>query len=268
MLFYSGGWGEQVKTVILCGGKGTRLREQTEKVPKPLVEIGGIPILVHIMKIYSHYGFNDFVLCLGYKGDEIKKYFRDYIFSKGDMKMDLEKDEIKSLVSEKENWKITFVDTGLETQTGGRIKKIKEHIDGDDFFCTYGDGLSQVDLKELLEFHQKNGKIATMTCVQPASPFGMIKFGEDNVITESKEKPPLNQWINGGFFVFSNKIFDHIGDNEILEKEVFDKLVEEKEICAFPFDGFWDCMDTFKDNQVLNEMWKKSEAPWKVWEDG
>lgn len=256
-----------MKVVILCGGKGTRLREKTEFMPKPLVEIGTRPILWHIMKIYSNYGFNDFVLCLGYKGEEIKRYFQDYKKISGGITLNLGSGNIKTHSENNEDWNITFAETGLETNTGGRIKKIEKYIDSDSFLCTYGDGLSNINLKELLAYHKSKGKIATMTCINPISPFGMIRFDEDGIIVESKEKPPIEGWINGGFFVFNKDIFNYIKENSILEKEVFDKLVEEKQLCAYPFRGFWGCMDTFKDNQVLNELWQNKKAPWKIWDD-
>lgn len=256
-----------MKIVILCGGKGTRLKELTEEIPKPLVEIGGMPIVWHIMKIYSNYGFNDFILCLGYKGEAIKRYFKDYKAIKGDFTLNLASENIKSHDENNENWNITFAETGLETNTGGRIKKIEKYIEDDTFFCTYGDGLSDINLKELLSFHKNKGKTATMTCINPLSPFGLVKFDENGIITESKEKPRMEGWINGGFFVFNKKIFGYLKENSILEKDVFDKLVEEKQLCAYPFKGFWDCMDTFKDNQTLTELWKNNNAPWKVWND-
>tara|TARA_Y100000310_G_C20565056_1_gene755063 strand:- start:80 stop:775 length:696 start_codon:yes stop_codon:yes gene_type:complete len=231
-----------MKTVILCGGEGTRLKELTESIPKPLVEIGGKPILWHIMKTYAHFGFNDFVLCLGYKGEMITDYFKN----------------------DNNGWKIEFVDAGAKTNTGGRIKKVEEYIKDDRFLATYGDGLADIDLKGLVEFHNSKGKIATMTCVNPLSQFGVLDIAEDLVLG-FKEKPPLNQWINGGFFVFEKKIFEFLEEDSVLEKEPFEKLASLKEIAAFKFEKYWDCMDTFKDMQTMNKLWKDGVAPWKVW---
>jgi glucose-1-phosphate cytidylyltransferase len=231
-----------MKTVILCGGEGTRLKEITESIPKPLVEIGGKPILWHIMKIYSHYGFNDFVLCLGYKGELIEKYFKD---------------------NPESDWSIEFVDTGAKTNTGGRIKKIEKFISDDLFFATYGDGLANIDLNSLLKFHNDKKKIATITCANPLSQFGVLDV-EDDLVLGFKEKPPLNQWINGGFFVFDKRIFDYLTEDSVLEKEPFEKLANLKEIAAYKFNEFWECMDTFKDMQLLNKLWKDGKAPWKV----
>lgn len=233
-----------MRTVILCGGEGTRLRELTESIPKPLVEIGGKPILWHIMKIYSYYGFNDFILCLGYKGNLIEEYFKK---------------------NKEENWNIIFADTGLKTNTGGRIKKIEKYIDDEIFLANYGDGLADINLNKLLSFHKRMNKIATITCVNPVSQFGIIKINDSNLITAFKEKPLLNQWINGGFFVFNKKIFDYLTGDDILEKRPFETLAKERQIVAYKFSGFWDCMDTFKDMQLLNELWQKENAPWKVW---
>jgi len=256
-----------MKVVILCGGEGTRLREYTESIPKPLVEIGGKPILWHIMKSYSHFGFNDFILCLGYKGELIKRYFMDYKSWKNrdfTLKVGNSKTDIEYHDNDKEEWNISCVDTGDATNTGGRIKKIEKYIEDDMFFVTYGDGLADIDLNKLLDFHKKKGKLATITCVNPLSQFGVMEI-KDELITEFKEKPPLNQWINGGFFVFNKKVFEFIGENDVLEKDPFEKLAKKKEISAFKTKGFWECMDTYKDTQVLNTLWKKNKAPWKVW---
>ncbi|MDP7179740.1 MAG: sugar phosphate nucleotidyltransferase [Candidatus Woesearchaeota archaeon] len=230
-----------MKTVILCGGEGTRLKELTEGIPKPLVEIGGKPILWHIMKIYSSFGFNDFVLCLGYKGEMIEDYFKN----------------------NKEDWKIEFVDTGAKTNTGGRIKKVEEYVSGR-FLATYGDGLADIDLKGLVDFHDGKKKIATMTCVNPLSQFGVLDISDD-LVMGFREKPPLNQWINGGFFVFEPKIFEYLTDDCVLEKEPFEKLAIDKQMAAYKFEKYWDCMDTFKDMQTMNKLWKDGSAPWKRW---
>lgn len=231
-----------MQTVILCGGKGTRLREYTENIPKPLVEIGGKPILWHIMKIYSHYGFNDFILCLGYKGELIREYFEG-----------------------KSEWDITFADTGQDTNTGGRIKKIEKFIEHEIFLTTYSDGLANIDLKALLSYHKLKKRVVTLTCVNPICQFGILEIDNDSTITKFKEKPLLNQWINGGFFVFNKEIFNYLGKNDILEKSPFERLAEQRKISAYKFTGFWTCMDTYKDTQILNELWDNGNAPWKVW---
>ena len=233
-----------MKVLILCGGKGTRLRELTEEIPKPLVELGGKPILWHIMKIYESNGFRDFVLALGYKGEMIKKYFSE----------------------NKEGWNIEFADTGEDTNTGGRVKKSQSYIKDEEFMATYGDGVASINLKELLEQHRKNGKIATITCVKAKSRFGLVEVDENNIVQEFREKPTLPYLVNGGFFVFKKEIFDSIGENDVLEKEVFERLASKGEVAAYKFDGFWECMDTFKDMQTLNDLWNSGKAEWKVWE--
>ncbi|HLC81830.1 MAG TPA: sugar phosphate nucleotidyltransferase [Candidatus Nanoarchaeia archaeon] len=229
-----------MQTVILCGGKGTRLREYTETIPKPMVEIGSKPILWHLMKIYASHGFNEFILCLGYKGELIRDYFKN-----NDLGV-----------------KITFVDTGQETETGGRIKKIEPHIKDNVFFATYADGLADIDLNELLEHHSKSKKIATLTTVNPLSQFGVIEIDENDTIIKFKEKPLLNQWINGGFFVFSRGIFEYLKEDSVLEKEPFERLAADQQISAFKLKKFWKCMDTFKDVQLLNELSAKGDSPW------
>ncbi|MBI4125649.1 MAG: NTP transferase domain-containing protein [Deltaproteobacteria bacterium] len=233
-----------MKTVILCGGEGTRLNELTESIPKPLVEIGGKPILWHVMKIYARHGFNRFVLCLGYKGNLIEDYFGK---------------------NREPGWEIVFADTGLKTNTGGRIKKIEKHIDDDLFFATYGDGLADIDLKKLLDYHKQKGMTTTVTCVNPVSQFGVIDTDENDLIVRFREKPRVHQWINGGFFVFNKAIFNVLTEEDVLERRPFELLAEKKEIAAYKFKGFWDCMDTFKDMQLLNNLWNENKAPWKVW---
>lgn len=255
------------KVVILCGGKGTRLREETESKPKPLVDVGGMPILYHIMKHYSHYGFNDFILCLGYKADLIKEYFLNYKFRRWDIQLNL-KDGIKSIMQDEnpvENWNIIFADTGLDTNTGGRIKRIQKYIKDEYFFLTYGDGLSDVNLHELEQFFKQKGKVGVMTGVRPQSKYGRIAVDPHGTITEFKEKPLLNEYINGGFFVFSKKIFDYLDDNCTLEQEVFNQLASEKALALHRHEGFWKCMDTYKDYKELNEMWNHGDPPWKIY---
>lgn len=231
-----------MQTVILCGGKGTRLREYTENIPKPLVEIGGKPILWHVMKIYASYGFKDFILCLGYKGEMIREYFKN-----------------------DQEWNVTFVETGEETNTGGRIKKVEKYIKDDLFFANYADGLASINLRRLLEYHKTHRKMATLATVNPPSQFGILDIDGEGTILKFKEKPILNFWINGGFFIFTKEIFKYLGENSVLEKEPFENLAKEKQISAYKFNGFWMCMDTFKDMQTLNELWKQEKPPWKVW---
>lgn len=235
-----------IDVVLLCGGKGTRLREKTVNIPKPLVEIGGRPILWHVMKIYASYGFCNFILCLGYKGSMIKKYFANNPNMCAD-------------------WKIRFVDTGVDTNTGGRIKLVNRYVKNEIFFANYSDGLSNIDLNKLVSFHIRMKKTATITCVQPLSPFGMIKLDSRSSVTEMTEKPRLKDWINGGFFIFNREVFKFLKKDDVLEKETFGRLVRKREMCGFRFGGFWACMDTYKDNQKLNNLWNRGKAPWKVW---
>jgi len=231
-----------MKTVILCGGRGTRLGEHGATIPKALIEIGGRPILWHLLKLYAQQGFNDFVLCLGFLSYEIKRYF---------------------IENQNEDFKIEFVDTGLDTNTGGRIKRVESLIDDETFFVTYGDGLSDVDLKSLLDFHYQHGKTGTLTAVHPQSQFGLIKLDESNAVTEFQEKPKLKEWINGGFFVFNRKIFNYLNDNSVLECEPLESLANERELIAFQHTGFWKCMDTYKDNMEFNQLWDSEQAAWK-----
>lgn len=254
------------KVVILCGGKGTRLREETEKKPKPLLSIGNYPILWHIMKHYSHYGFNEFILCLGYKGDLIKEYFLNYQNRRWDIQLNLKEGKKSLLLGDNqiENWNITFAHTGVETNTGGRIKRIENYIDGEYFFLTYGDGLSDVNLRKLEEFFLLKGKTGVITGIRPQSKYGVISVGNDNIITGFKEKPMLNDHINGGFCVFHKNIFNFLEDNSVLEQEVFEKLAGERELAMYKHEGFWKCMDTYKDFLELNKMWEQGDTPWKV----
>lgn len=262
---------ENIKVVILCGGRGTRLREETEIRPKPLVEIGSRPILWHIMKIYSHYGFKDFVLCLGYKGELIKEYFLNYEAMNNDFTINLgNRSNIIFHNSHLEkDWNVTLVDTGLLTQTGSRIKKIEEHISADTFMVTYGDGLGNIDILKLLDFHEKNKGIGTLTGVHPSSRFGELLVKEKRVV-KFNEKPLVSQgFINGGFFIFNKKFFRYLESNEscVLEHEPLGRLSAEGELAVYKHDGFWQCMDTQRELDILNELWKRGKAPWKVWKD-
>ena len=257
-----------MKTVILCGGQGTRLKEETEFKPKPLVEIGGKPILWHIMKIYSHYGFNDFVLCLGYKGNMIKDYFLNYGLHGNDFSLNLKSSKVSRLEERVEDWNITFADTGQETQPGGRIKLIEKYISEDTFMVTYGDGVADIELDKLVNHHANLGRIATITGVHPNSKFGTMEVDGD-LITNFHEKPKLKDWVSGGFFVFDRKVFDYFeaSGSFSVEENVFRKLAGEQELALYKHTGSWRCMDTYKDTKSLNEVWAAGNPSWKVWGD-
>jgi glucose-1-phosphate cytidylyltransferase len=256
-----------MKTVILCGGRGTRLGSHGTSVPKALIEIGEKPVIWHLLKIYSHYGHDDFILCLGFLGDKIKRFFVEQNWLNTDFT--LEKDSNLHLLKTREtleNWRLTFADTGLETNTGGRLKRIEKYLDGEEmFFVTYGDGLANVNLEKLVEFHKSHGRIATLTAVHPHSNFGIMKLDDANFVTEFQEKPVMREWINGGFFVFNRRIFEYLDDNSILEREPLERLAREKQLVAFPHAGFWKCVDTFKDNLEFNQLWETGKADWKIW---
>jgi glucose-1-phosphate cytidylyltransferase len=256
-----------MKVVILCGGKGTRLREETEFRPKPMVEIGGHPILWHIMLTYAYYGYNDFVLCLGYKGDVIREYFYHYAIQNRNFTINLRSGECKFHRHEEiPDWRVTLVDTGQETLTGGRVKKIEPYIDDDEFFLTYGDGLSDINITESLEFHRSHGKVATVTGVSPPSRYGELFIQGDHVKSFQEKSENSNGRINGGYFVFSRKLFDYLEDREdcILEREPLEKLAVEGELCVKQHNGFWQCMDTYRDYKYLNNMWQKGQVPWEI----
>lgn len=257
-----------MKVVLLAGGLGTRLREETETKPKPMVEVGGYPILWHIMKHYSHYGYNEFVISVGYKGNMIKKYFRDYAFLESDLTVDLGTKDIKIHDHEnKEKWKVTVVDTGLHTQTGGRIKGIQKYIDGP-FLATYGDGVSDVPIDKLVEFHKKNQKTATITAVHPPSRFGEVVINDDNATIHTfAEKPQTSTgWISAGFFVFEPEVFKHIeGPESQLERDMLEPLAKNNQLCAYQHEGCWRCMDTYREFTLLNKEWSSGKAKWKVW---
>lgn len=256
-----------MKAVILCGGRGTRLGEHGSTVPKALINIGGKPIIHHLLKIYSSYNIDDFILCLGFLGEEIKRYFVDQQWLKEDFVLDGNKREKISGSELSENWRITFAETGLDTNTGGRLKNIEKYLEKEEMFCvTYGDGLSDVNIRKLVEFHNSHGKIATLTAVQPYSTFGLIKINAENAVTEFQEKPRLQEWINGGFFVFSRKIFDYLEKDSVLEQKPLENLARERELRAFHHTGFWKCMDTYKDNVEFNQLWETNPA-WKIWKD-
>jgi len=253
-----------MKTVILCGGLGTRLREETEFRPKPMIMIGDKPILWHIMKLYSHYGFNDFILCLGYKGEVIKNFFLEYDLVNSDFTICLGTKEITrhSIIYDERDWQVTLADTGNGTLTGGRVKKIEKYIDEDTFIMTYGDGLSNVNLKELIRFHRDKGKIATVTGVRPIARFGELLVDGDLVKTFS-EKPQIeNGWISGGFFVFERKIFDYLDEECMLERKPLEKLAQENQLAVYKHADYWRCMDTYRDLEALNQEWASGRPGW------
>lgn len=243
------------------------MREETEFKPKPLVLIGERPILWHIMKLYSHYGFRDFILCVGYRGDMIKRYFMEMSWLNNNFTISSGKHTgVVFHTKNDEDWNVTIVDTGLESQTGRRVKLIEKYIDGDDFMLTYGDGLSNVDLKELDAWHRKMGKIATLTGVNPTSPFGVIRTRGD-VVTSFKEKPVLEDIINGGYMVLNRRVFDYIPDEDCaFEQEPLHRLAQDSELTVYRHGGFWTAIDTYKDVERVNELWNTGEAPWKIWE--
>jgi len=255
-----------MKVVILAGGLGTRISEETETRPKPLVEIGGKPILWHIMKTYSYYGFNDFVICLGFKGYMIKEYFANYYMHMSDVTFDIKNNHMQSHRNDVEPWNVTLIDTGTETQTGGRLKRAQPFIGAEDFCFTYGDGVSDINIQKLVDFHKKQGVLATVTTVQPRGKYGLLGLKGVNV-TSFKEKPPDDStWINAGFFVLSPKIFDYIdSDDTIWEQGPMETLVKESNMTAYTHKGFWKSMDTLKDKHDLGEIWATGKAPWKVW---
>ena len=256
-----------IPVVILCGGMGTRLKEETDFRPKPLVPVGDKPILWHIMKIYAEQGFNNFIICLGYKGEMIKEYFLNYPMHNADFTLSL-RDGNKWYHNGQvnEDWKITFVETGLKSLTGTRIKKVEKYIHTDEFFCTYGDGVANVDLKALLEHHKKTGRLATITGVKQPSKYGFVEVDESFNIKKFEEKPIVDSYVNGGFFVFNKKVMDVIGDQDVmLEKEPFERLVGTGQISLYFHNGFWHAMDTFKEMQTLNDIWNGGNAPWKMW---
>lgn len=254
-----------MKVVIWCGGKGIRLNEMTEFIPKPLIKIGEKPILWHIMKTYSHFGLNEFVLCLGYKGEMIKDYFLNYPLKAYDFTKNLHTEDVKIHSTDMEEWMATFVDTGLETLTGGRLLKIKKFLENEDvFMTTYGDGLADVDINALLKFHKEKGKLVTITGGHPYSKWGMIKSDSDGTVKSFWQKPVLTDYINIGFMAFNKEVFDYMkGDVEI--EEVFRELVEESQIAMFKHDGFFHAMDTYRDYLDFNKMWEMKQTPWKVW---
>jgi len=252
--------------VILAGGLGTRLSEETELKPKPMVEIGGRPILWHIMKHYGHHGFRDFFVALGYKSDVVKRYFLDYCTLNGSMSIQLRTGKIASFEKEVEDWTVNLMDTGIDTNTGGRVRRLHRWLGMETFMLTYGDGVSDVDLHALLAFHKAHGRIATVTAVRPPARFGGLVFDGD-LIAQFSEKPQLGEgWINGGFMVLEPKIFDYLDDDDVsLEADALERLASERQLAAFRHERAWQCMDTLREKRLLEAQWESGKAPWKVW---
>ena len=256
-----------MKVVILCGGLGTRLSEETQLKPKPMVTIGEKPILWHIMNIYASQGFNEFILALGYKSEIIKEYFLNFYALNSDFSIDLSSGFLEYIRSPEKNWKIKLIDTGINTMTGGRLKRLKPHLENQgSFMLTYGDGVANININELLSFHKENRKLATVTSVRPPARFGNIEF-KGTSVTNFKEKPQTEDgWINGGFFVLEPEILDYISDDStIFEREPLEKLAKENQLVGYKHSGFWHCMDTIRDKQNLENMWNSKSAEWKIW---
>jgi glucose-1-phosphate cytidylyltransferase len=257
-----------VKVVILCGGQGTRLREETEYRPKPMVLVGQRPILWHIMKLFSHHGYREFVLCLGYRGQMIKEYFLNYEAMNNDFTVHLGN---KARIDyhdahDEQDFGVTLADTGQESMTGGRVRRIKRYVDGDTFMVTYGDGVADVDVKALMNFHRAHGRLATVTAVQPSSRFGILEVSDEGRVTSFAEKPQLEGWASAGFFVFDKRIFDYLdSDLCILEREPLERLTAEEQLMVYRHRGFFYAMDTYREYQTLNALWDQGKAPWKVW---
>ena len=259
-----------MKVVILAGGYGTRISEESQFKPKPMIEIGSMPVLWHIMKLYSSYGFNEFVICAGYKQHVIKEWFADYFLHTSDITFDFTQDD-KIIVHNKraEKWKVTVVDTGLDTMTGGRLKRVKSFIGDEPFFMTYGDGVANVNIKELLEFHKAHGKKATLTAVKPDSRFGVLDITDNNQINAFREKSQVDSgYINAGFMALEPDVLDYIKDDSVMfEREPLEALAENNQLMCFKHNGFWQCMDTLRDKVKLETLWAENKAPWKVWND-
>lgn len=255
-----------MQAVILAGGMGTRIAEETGSRPKPMVEIGGRPILWHILKIYSAHGVNDFVICLGYKGYLIKEYFANYFLHMSDVTFDLTHNRMEVHQKHAEPWRITLVDTGEQTQTGGRLRRVRGYLGDEDFCFTYGDGVANVDITALIAFHRRHGRLATLTAIQPPGRFGALDM-TGNLITSFQEKPQGDgSWINGGYFVLSPRVLDLIqGDDTMWERGPMEQLARDQQLSAYRHSGFWQCMDTLRDKTLLESLWQSGEAPWKIW---
>jgi glucose-1-phosphate cytidylyltransferase len=256
-----------IKALILAGGLGTRLREETEFKPKPMVEVAGRPILWHIMKNLSQQGVRDFCVATGYKGDVIKDYFLNYHARNNDITIDLGQQStlIQHGLHDESNWLVTVSNTGESTMTGGRVFKARKYLDGDKFLCTYGDGLADIDLEKLLKFHNKHGKLATVTTVKPLSRFGLMEVDDSGAVKRFREKPVMDGWVNAGFFIFEPKIFEYLNEECTLEEEPLARLAADGQLAAYRHEGFWQPMDTFRESNLLNEMWNSNSAPWKNW---
>ncbi|MCI5192032.1 MAG: glucose-1-phosphate cytidylyltransferase [Candidatus Electrothrix sp. AU1_5] len=257
-----------MKAVILAGGFGTRISEETHLRPKPMIEIGGRPILWHIMKIYSHYGINDFVICLGYMGYFIKEYFANYFLHMSDVTFDICQNKMEVHHNYCEPWKVTLVDTGLHSMTGGRLRRVTKYLEDEPFCFTYGDGVADVDISAMVEYHRHHGTLATMTAIQPPGRYGALDMQGDR-IRQFQEKPKGDGgWINGGFFVLDPKVIDYIKDDTtVWEQTPLERLAQEAQLCAYRHEGFWQSMDTLRDKMKLEELWQQGNAPWKLWED-
>jgi glucose-1-phosphate cytidylyltransferase len=256
-----------LKIILLAGGLGTRLREETEYRPKPMVEVGGKPVLWHIMKNFASFGLNEFVVCTGYKGEVIKDYFLNYEVRNSDFSITLGDRESITYHDRHEegSWKVTVVDTGAETMTGGRVKRARPYTSSQRFMVTYGDGLADVDIAKLLDFHLAHGKLATVTTVRPLSRFGVMDLNDDGKVLQFREKPLTDDYVNAGFFVFEPEVFDYLDDDCVLEQAPLEALASDGQLMAYKHDGFWQPMDTYREFSMLNEMWKSGRAPWKVW---
>lgn len=258
-----------MKVVILAGGLGTRISEESHLKPKPMIGIGDRPILWHIMKIYSHYGFNDFIICLGYKQYIVKEFFAGYYMHTSDVTFDLKNNEMTVQKNTSEPWRVTLVDTGLNTMTGGRIKRVQEYIGNEPFMLTYGDGVADIDIDKLLKFHKSHGKIGTLTAINIDQRFGVLDIAENGNISAFREKQAADKSvINGGFMVMNPEIFDYIdGDDTVFEKSPLEEIAKQGQLMAYNHNGFWQCMDTQRDKQLLEKLWESGNAPWKLWED-
>lgn len=257
-----------MKVVVLCGGLGTRLREETEYRPKPMVDIGGRPILWHIMKLYACHGFREFILCLGYRGNMIKEYFLNYEAMNNDFTICLGRQSTIRFndTHTEQGFQVTLADTGLNTMTGGRVKRVQKYVGDTTFMMTYGDGLANIDLRKLVEFHKSHGRLATVTAVTPSSRFGILEFDGDGEVQRFVEKPKTESFASAGFFVFEPQLFDYLGSDDcILEREPLEQLAADKQLMAYQHEGFFYAMDTYREYQYLNELWAKEQAPWKVW---
>jgi glucose-1-phosphate cytidylyltransferase len=258
-----------MKVVIFAGGKGTRISEESHLKPKPMIEVGGKPIIWHIMKMYASYGHKEFIICLGYKGYMIKEYFLNYYYHNADVTIDLSNNDVEVHKNKAEDFKVTLVDTGLETMTAGRLKRVQQYIGDEDFMLTYGDGVADIDMNHQVEFHKKHGKMCTMSIVQPGSRFGMLDIDENNVVNSFIEKPKEDgAWINGGFFILKPSVFKHLhndADDIMWERQPLEDITNQKELVAYKHDGFWKCMDTLRDNKELNKLWE-TNPKWKSWD--